>query len=196
MPGRASDELPYMTLWVRDVLADIAALDAEERGAYLSLMIACWSEGGSLPLDPRRLARLAAVDADRWPRVWEAIGGYFVVADGQTIHHATVDAEMTRARDAQGSRRRGAAAANAQRAAQRAAQRTPSDTPSARGAVRSEGRSDPAIPSPSPSPSPDPTPDPTPVGSGASNRFMIAGRTGQAPVTMDYPVGDLTGDMR
>ena len=150
-----SAELPYMPIFVNDVLARMADRDATERGASLSLMLGCWKAGGSLPLDHRRLARLAGVDASQWDSVWQVIASDFEV-DGDQIRHPVVTAEMSRAREMQDARRRGAEVTNAQRRAQRNGQRDAERTDSAALSERTAGRSRVGIPSPDPSPSPDP----------------------------------------
>jgi uncharacterized protein YdaU (DUF1376 family) len=149
-------ELPYMPLFVHDVLAEIADLDDAERGAYVSLLFGLWAEGGSLPLDPRRLARRAGTDPARWDAIWSVISRFFVVANG-AIAHAMVTSEMARAREQRDARRRGADATNAQRSAKRHAQRDAQRTVSVAPSETHRDADCDTPPSPSPSPSPDPS---------------------------------------
>lgn len=130
-------DLPYFPFFVREVLGEVAALDAEERGVHLSLLLACWSEGGFLTADRKRLARLCGTDAARLEAIWPAISGHWQEVAGR-ISNPRVTGEMQRARDLQEARRKGAAATNAQRGAQRGAQRSSSDTPGERSAGRSD----------------------------------------------------------
>jgi uncharacterized protein YdaU (DUF1376 family) len=159
MTTKATDDLPYMTLWVADALAELADLDDAERGAYLSLMIGCWKDGGSLPLDSKRLARRAGTDPAQWEARWGVIQRFFEV-DGGSIRHPAVTAEMTRARKALEDRRRIAAETNAKRAAKRDAERD-----AERDGHRNDDRNagpDASYPHPHPDPHPDPQPEPEP----------------------------------
>jgi uncharacterized protein YdaU (DUF1376 family) len=150
-------ELPIVSLFVHDVLAEISDLDDAERGAYLSLLLGLWAEGGSLPLEARRLARRAGTDPARWDAIWSAISRFFIAADG-AITHAMVTTGMARAREQRDARRRGANATNAKRSAGRGAQRPLSAVPSESDTDADCGT--PPSPSPSPSPDLDPAPDP------------------------------------
>lgn len=178
--AEGNDDLPYMGIFVRDILADLADLDDAERGATLSLMFACWAEGGAIDGDPKRLARRAGTDAEHWPARWRVIARFFVVV-GARVANPTVTAELARAREQREARRRGAAETNRQRAqrdGQRSAQRAQSDTPSIRRAARSKvGNPDPS-PSPSPSgsapPSPPSKPEGPPGGAPTGARPLIA----------------------
>jgi uncharacterized protein YdaU (DUF1376 family) len=105
-----NDELPFFSIPVRDVLAEIADLDDAERGAYLSLVLGSWAEGGPLSADPQRLARRAGTDRARWESTWSVIGRFFQV-DGDRISHPLVDREMARAREQKEVRQRIAAPA-------------------------------------------------------------------------------------
>ena len=72
-----SEPKAYMPLFIGDYLADTSDLSAQEHGAYLLLLMTMWRRGGWLPSHGDRLARIAAVSADRWPAVWEVISGFF-----------------------------------------------------------------------------------------------------------------------
>jgi len=71
---------PFMPLWVADFINKTTDLDARETGAYLMLIMALWTHGGTLPNDARKLQRIARCGRE-WPRVWAAIEGYFDVSD-------------------------------------------------------------------------------------------------------------------
>ena len=64
-------------------LADTRHLSTEQHGAYLLLMMALWRNGGNLPNDPRKLARIAGITPKRWPLVWREISGYFRIDTAQ-----------------------------------------------------------------------------------------------------------------
>jgi len=87
---------PYMPLWVADFLAKTMGLDAREIGAYMLLIMALWSHGGTLPNNPKKLQRIARCGRD-WPRVWEAISHFFTV-DDDTISQQRVTEELQKMR--------------------------------------------------------------------------------------------------
>lgn len=73
---------PFMPLWVSDFMGKTSDLDAKETGAYLLILMALWTRGGTLPDDQKKLQRIARVGRD-WPKVWDAISHYFTIADGE-----------------------------------------------------------------------------------------------------------------
>lgn len=79
--------LPYMQLYVAEYLADTTHLNAEEHGAYLLLLMNYWQRGKALLDDNERLANVARVLNERWPRVRKALEEFFEVVDGYWIHH-------------------------------------------------------------------------------------------------------------
>ena len=83
---------PFMPLWVADFLAKTMDLDAKELGAYMLLLMAMWTRGGSLPSDPKKLQRVARCGRD-WPKVWAAIGHYFE-DNGDTITNRRLTEEL------------------------------------------------------------------------------------------------------
>lgn len=68
------DELPYMRLWVSDLLADLGALGLtdEEFGVYMRLLLVAWDKG-SIPADPKGRARLVSASPKKLQALWPAI---------------------------------------------------------------------------------------------------------------------------
>jgi len=130
-----SDELPYMPVFINDIMAKLVDLDATERGVYLFLMIGLWKAGGSLPFEPKRLARLAGVDSSDWAQTWNAIRGDFDVAVDQ-VRHPMIDAWRDWAMKQKEGRRKGAATTNAKRWGQRSLSESPSESSASRSANR------------------------------------------------------------
>lgn len=85
--------LPYIQLYVADYLADTAHLTAAQNGAYLLLIFNYWQRGK--PLDNRndRLANVARMSNEEWQQNKEIIAEFFEV-DGDTWHHARIDADL------------------------------------------------------------------------------------------------------
>lgn len=85
--------LPYIQLYVADYLADTAHLTAAQNGAYLMLIFNYWQRGK--PLDNRndRLANVARMSNEEWQQNKEIIAEFFDV-DGDTWHHARIDADL------------------------------------------------------------------------------------------------------
>lgn len=70
-----------MPLWVGDFLTKTISLDTRETGAYMLLLMAMWTNGGSLPEDHKKLQRIARAGRD-WPTIWRGIEGFFKVENG------------------------------------------------------------------------------------------------------------------
>lgn len=65
--------LPYMRLWVDDLLADLVemGLTDEEFGVYMRLLLVAWKKGG-IPADPKARARFVTASAPRLEALWPA----------------------------------------------------------------------------------------------------------------------------
>jgi uncharacterized protein YdaU (DUF1376 family) len=72
-------KLPYMNFYWNDHLAATTHLTAEQQGSYDRILGRLWINGGSLPNDPKVLARIAGIHPPRWNHVWQAIGPLFTV---------------------------------------------------------------------------------------------------------------------
>jgi uncharacterized protein YdaU (DUF1376 family) len=59
-----------MMIWTGDYMADTRHFSTTQHGAYLLILMTMWRNGGSLPYDEKRLAKIAGVT----PIVWRSIG--------------------------------------------------------------------------------------------------------------------------
>lgn len=121
----AGDVSAFSPFYWREFFADTAHLDHAEGGAYLHLLGHLWIQGGALPYDLEKLRKLAKVtDRAAWPAVWDAIAGFFQVADGMVTQKRTT-MELHRARQRYQAQLAKTEAARQALAAKRAATRPP-----------------------------------------------------------------------
>lgn len=67
----------FMAVRWGDYNAKTRHLTCEQHGAYLLLLMAMWSNGGSLPNDQKKLRRIAACASGRWKKVAPEIMPFF-----------------------------------------------------------------------------------------------------------------------
>ena len=91
---------PWMPLYVADYLHDTRHLTTVEHGAYMLLIMEYWQRGG-LPLDERRLARLAGIT----DREWKGARASLIALFGPEWKHKRIDAELAKVEDISGKRR-------------------------------------------------------------------------------------------
>lgn len=72
----------WMPLVIRDYLADTGHLSTAEHGAYLLLLMAAWTRGGSLPDDDAQLARITRASDREWKKLRASLVPFFHVSDG------------------------------------------------------------------------------------------------------------------
>ena len=138
----------WMPLYIGDYLRDTAHLSASEHGAYLLLIMECWSKGGSVTDSDRALWRVVRADSlEHWQtEIRPALEPFFQVGDG-VWQHKRVSEELATARNQKEKQRQRTAAARKAREEKRGATEpvTESNTTSV---------TDTGTKSPSPSPSP------------------------------------------
>lgn len=86
----------WMPLCPADYLKDTRHLSTVEHGAYLLLLMTAWNDGGKLPGDATRLARIAGLDADQWAEVGPVVMAFFQTKGG-AFEHGRVTRELARA---------------------------------------------------------------------------------------------------
>ncbi len=92
----AAEKAPAFQFYPRDFLIDgkVAAMTLAERGAYITLLCLCWTEG-SLPSGMSALARLCKVSQAAFTRLWPALEPCFRGAggDGSRIVQPRIERE-------------------------------------------------------------------------------------------------------
>jgi uncharacterized protein YdaU (DUF1376 family) len=76
-------DLPYMRLWVGDLLADpkVWRMDHEEFGVYMKLLCLSWKEPGAVPADDKARAKLLGLTVRRMAAIWDVMADKWV-SDG------------------------------------------------------------------------------------------------------------------
>lgn len=87
----------WMPFYVADYLRDTMHLTRDQHGAYLLLLMACWTRGGSLPNDQGQLAGIAKATPKEWAKLAPVILPFFSV-DGAELRQGRVSAEAERAK--------------------------------------------------------------------------------------------------
>jgi uncharacterized protein YdaU (DUF1376 family) len=67
-------------------------MSLQERGAYITLICLCWTEG-SLPSDANRLARLCGIPSTMFRKLWPAIAVCFRDAGDDRLIHPRLERE-------------------------------------------------------------------------------------------------------
>ena len=117
----------WMPLYIGDYILDTRHLTTEQHGAYLLLLMECWSRDGVLPVCDATLAKLAKLSLSAWRKHRDTILTFFTLGpDGYSQKRVT--AELIRVQSVLEKRRAKAkAAADARWDAER---RATADAPS------------------------------------------------------------------
>lgn len=89
-------KLPFMKVFVPDLISDTYMLTDGEFGAYCRIIFALWRFKGVLPLDHAKLRKIAGATGKSWPGRWAAISRYFVI-EGGVLSHARVTEDLREA---------------------------------------------------------------------------------------------------
>lgn len=84
-----------MPFYVGHYLQDTHHLSRSEHGAYLLLLFAMWSAGGTLPANDKNLSKLAHCTLEEWREIRSVILAFFD-RDGAKITHGRLVHEMAR----------------------------------------------------------------------------------------------------
>ena len=74
-------QAPSMPLFCDALMADTMHLTAEERGAYLWLLMSMWRHNGSVPDDDRDNARITSLTVPKWKRIKERLRPLLIFTD-------------------------------------------------------------------------------------------------------------------
>lgn len=80
-------KLPFMQLYVSDLIGDTLHLSTEQFGAYVLLLMAMWNAGGSLPNEEAKLARVSRLSVKKWRSVSDDLMAFFDVSEAVISHH-------------------------------------------------------------------------------------------------------------
>ena len=80
-----SKKLPFMPLYVDDLLIDTDHLTNEEFGAYTRLLCEMWRRDGTLPNDDHFLARISHATHHRWRSLKPVMMRFLTSASGGTL---------------------------------------------------------------------------------------------------------------
>lgn len=99
----------FMPFFIADYLADTQHLNTEQHGAYVLLLFAAWSRGGTLPDNDEVLRVITRLDVRAWKKHRPVLAEFFTIEDGKWVQKRLAE-EMDRAITT--ARRRSAAGAN------------------------------------------------------------------------------------
>lgn len=68
---------PFLPLFFGDFLAATAQWEGEERALYMLLLAYQWTTG-SLPIDPKRIAKMCQYETKTFLDLWKVVGTKFV----------------------------------------------------------------------------------------------------------------------
>lgn len=94
----------WMPFYVADYLRKTMRLTTEQHGAYFLLIMACWTEGGSIPDDDAQLAAIVKLPTQAWKKSRLILAPYFIIGDGLWGHKRVAE-ELARAQKLSDARR-------------------------------------------------------------------------------------------
>jgi uncharacterized protein YdaU (DUF1376 family) len=88
----------FMQMYWSDYFGDTRHLTCEQHGAYLQLLGSMWLSGGTLPNDPKKLAKVTGCTPSRWAKICAEVMAFFTV-DGDGLTHKRIKFELEKARE-------------------------------------------------------------------------------------------------
>jgi uncharacterized protein YdaU (DUF1376 family) len=85
-----------MTIWTGDYLADTQHLSCFEHGAYMLILMAMWRNGGTLPNDEVRLAKITKNSLAIWRKHSAAVMELFDIDDAGKLSQKRLSKELQR----------------------------------------------------------------------------------------------------
>lgn len=95
MAGKSDAWMPF---YIGHYLRDTMHLTTEQHGAYMLLLMACWTRGGALPSASAQLAGIARMTPAAWRKSEEVVMAFFTLTDGGEYTHGRILAELTKAK--------------------------------------------------------------------------------------------------
>lgn len=78
---------PFMQLYVADYLGDTMHLSCEQHGGYMLLLMTMWQNGGTLPNDHKKLARICRVTPAKFKGIAVDVLPYFTESGAHLTHN-------------------------------------------------------------------------------------------------------------
>lgn len=112
--SRKSDD--WMPLYIGHYMRDTAHLSTTQHGAYLLLIMACWTRGGRLKFDHSQLASIVKMRPEHWRKIWPVLEQFFEL-EGSEIIQRRVAKEAEKSKEISDKRRRAGAMGGSKRVA-------------------------------------------------------------------------------
>lgn len=90
-------KLPFMPLYVDDLLEDTEELSNEQFGAYMRFLCTGWKHGGSMPNDDHFLARACRVSMQKWPHLKPVLWPFLTIMRDGRVTQRRMARERARA---------------------------------------------------------------------------------------------------
>lgn len=106
---------PAFQFYPRDWVMSTRVMTPEQRGVYMDLLCFAWDANG-LPDEPREMAAMVGISAQKFARIWAVIGGKFVQGEDGRWRNPRQEKQRDELEELREKRRRAGQASAEQRA--------------------------------------------------------------------------------